>query len=127
MLEIHQRNDINGYAEYLEKFQLSTDDVKIIEAFDKEDVIGFAIFTYSDDTLIIYTVSAANDLYLFDGLVRSALFKASMFGIEKAEIHTDNSAELEMYRKLKFITENDLTIPSISEFMNGCKNCKKFC
>lgn len=126
MLEIHQRNNINGYEEYLRKFQFDAD-VKIIEAFDKEQVTGFAIFTYNGDTLNIYMVSAGGDLYLFDGLARSALFKASMLGIEKAEICTDNPEELEMYRKLKFIKDNDLTMPSISDFMNGCKNCKNFC
>lgn len=127
MLEIHQRNDIKGYEKYLSDFQLDSDSVKIIEAFDKEEVIGFAIFTYGDDALNLYTVSAGGDLYLFDGLARSALFKASLLGIERAEIKTADSSELEMYRKLKFIGENDLTIPSISHFMNGCKNCKNFC
>lgn len=126
MLEIHQRSDENGYEKLLGGLD-AEGGVKIIEAFDKGEVIGFGIFSYDGGALNLYKISAGGDLYLFDGIVRSALFKASLNGIEKAEVKSRAPEEIESYKKLNFISGDNFIIEPISQFMNGCKNCKNSC
>ncbi len=124
MLEIHQKIDINGYTGYLYELGLSADEAKIIEAFDNEKVIGFSIFRYFEDKIQISIVECNDDKYLFDGIIRTALFKASLLGIDKAEfLMTD----LKFAEALGFINNGSNCLSSIQSVMNGCKSCKKNC
>ena len=121
MLEIHQRNDINGYSGYLNEFGLSANESKIIEAFDNNKVIGFAIFMYHDDNVKIFYVDYNDDKYLCDGLIRTILFKASLLGIDKAEFLM---SDIKLIEDLGFVQKGHNGLVSIQSIMNGCKSCK---
>lgn len=124
MLEIHQRNDLEGYSKYLNEFGLSSSDAQIIEAIDNNNVLGFSIFSYESDTVIIHCVNYNEDKYLCDGIIRTVLFKASLIGIDKAQF---KMSDLSIAENLGFILKGSNSLASIQTIMNNCKNCKNSC
>lgn len=125
MLEIHQRKDTQEYSGYLKNCNLDNKDALVIEAFDKGKVTGFCIFTYGDDCVNLYYVEYGEDVYLFDGLIRTVLFKASLKGIDKAVYFFENKGNFELLEKFRTVDKGMATLSSIQNVMNGCKNCKK--
>ncbi|MEG0614507.1 MAG: hypothetical protein RR540_02025 [Oscillospiraceae bacterium] len=122
MLEIHQKADIIGYEKFIDKAKINPNEVKIVEAFDKGKVIGYGIFSYSEDTVKIFAVDYGDDKYLCDGIVRTILFKASMLFIDKAEFVFEN---LSLMEQLHFLEKGSNTLNSIKNVMDNCKSCKK--
>lgn len=122
MLEIHQKKDISGYEGYLRKINANANDILIVEAFDKKNVIGFCIFSYEKDCVNLYQIEYGDDKYLFDGIVRAVLFKASMIGIDKAKYYFE---DLSLLKKFGTVDKEGNCLSCIQNVMNGCNNCKK--
>ncbi|HOV41133.1 MAG TPA: hypothetical protein PLM59_05020 [Oscillospiraceae bacterium] len=123
MLEIHQRENIENYIDYFKKYNIP-DDANVVEAFDKGNVTGFAIYKIKEDAVFIYHVEYGDDLYLCDGIVRTVLFKASMLGINKAKFE---AKDLSAFKKLGFLEKESDWLISIESVMDGCKKCKNSC
>ena len=121
MLEIRQKNDITGYAGYLWDYQLTADEIQIVEAFEKEKVIGFCIYSYTEDSVEIYHAKYGDNISLFDCIIRTVLFKAFLKGINKARYHFN---DMSLLYKLKLADDYGITLSSIENVMNSCGNCK---
>lgn len=122
MLEIHSGN-IKRYSKNIIEHNI-TDDAKVVEAFDeKEEVIGHAIYVEKEDIIEIYEVDCNPDLYLYDGIVRTILFKGMLKGINKAEY---NLKDMTKIYKLRLSDKDSNKLSSIESIMNSCKNCKNY-
>lgn len=121
MLEIHSCKDIYLYSSYINEHKLPKE-VEIAEAFDKDKVIGFGIFEYDIEVVKLYAVECEEPA-LFDGIVRTILFKASIKGIDRAEFLV-GEREMESLYTLGILKNGEKTLQSIQEIMGGCKNCK---
>lgn len=121
MLEIRSCNDPAKYSDFIRHHVLKEESWKILEAIDCENVIGFCVYACTADILKIFAVECKDDLLLYDGLIRSALFKASGFGIDRVEFFL---ADLNIVKKLGFLKNESNYSASIQNFIKGCKNCK---
>ena len=122
MLQIVKREDNTGYENILSGLGISgISDIKISEAVSGNSVDGYVIYKIGNDSVTLYDVNANDDLMLFDGLVRSALFLAAMQGIEKAFFDLADRTDL---LKLRFISADSNVLEPISEMLSGCEHCK---
>ena len=117
MLEIHQRQDTKGYENLIGDIEFPI----IIEAMTDNKVDGFCIYEYGDNGVVIHELSYNGDLYLCDGIIRTALFKASMLGVDTARF---SEKTREVAKKLHLCDENG-ALSSIESVMSGCAGCKK--
>ena len=117
MLEIHQRENTNGYEEMISGIEYPI----IIEAVTGDNVDGYCIYSVSDGEIFIHKLSYNNDIYLCDGIIRTALFKVSFLGINKARFADEC---IEPAKKLHLCDEEGV-ISSIESVMSGCEGCKK--
>lgn len=122
MLEILQAKDYKNYYGLFDKLGISDEIVSVVEAMDKDNVIGFGIYHFAEKSVAIDYVESNGDLYLYDGIVRSILFLALTNNIDSAVFNMQDKTEA---IRLGLIAENDNTLTSIDYFMNNCKNCKK--
>lgn len=121
MLEIVQAKDYKNYSNLFEKLKIADEIVSVVEALDKNQVIGYGIYHFNDKEVILDYVDSNNDNYLYDGIVRSILYLAMTNNINRALF---NILDTETIKKLGFINENNNCIENITEFMDKCKNCK---
>ena len=89
--------------------------VSVVEAVDRNEVIGFGIYHFNDENVVIDYVESNNDEYLYDGIVRSILFLAINNNIDNAIFNIQNTNVL---KNLGFISESSNCLQNITEFMN---------
>lgn len=122
MLTILQARDYSPYKQIINNlFNDVTFMPCVGEATDNNDVIGFVVYHFDEEKVVIDYVESYGDLYLYDGLVRSALFLAMNKNVDVAEFQISNKINI---IKLGFVNNNNNFIDSISLFMSNCKNCK---
>lgn len=121
MLEIIQAKDTEKYNDIFRTLGIEDINPSVFEAMTGGEVSGYGIYHYEKDTVVIYEIYT-DDLYLYDGIVRSILFKALTKDIKKARFEVKENERL---IKLHFITSDNQIIDNIDYFMNNCKNCKK--
>ncbi|MFA5658904.1 MAG: hypothetical protein WC900_06430 [Oscillospiraceae bacterium] len=122
MLEIKQTRNISNYEKILDKLGIRNQAASVVEAYDKNEITGFGIYRFENGKVIIEHAESGDDLYLFDGIIRSMLFIAMTSGIEEAVFNLSCN---ELLLRLGFVKDNEKCIYSISDFMNNCKNCGK--
>ncbi len=83
MLEILEQKDTADYTTLLEEISADAP-VHVVESMSEDQVTGYAVFSYHPDAVTLYRCEAGKDMVLFDGIVRSVLFKAAMRGINRA-------------------------------------------
>ena len=123
MLEIVQARDYKKYYKLFEELNIADEIVSVAEAMDNGNVIGFGIYHYIDKSVVINYIDSKSDLELYDGIARTILFLALNNNINSAVFNISDKINL---IKLRFISENENTIENIANFMDTCKNCKKF-
>lgn len=121
MLEIHEIKDLSLYKTLLE--DISSENPHVIEAVDKNVCTGTAVFDYNGDTVRLLYIHCVDDLYLFDGIVRTVMFKGSIIGLKKAEFCVNSPDALDSLKKLGFL-KNDKPIVLISDFLDKCEHCE---
>lgn len=122
MLEIIQAKDFSPYYDLIKKLNIDDDIISVAEAVDKGNVIGFGIYHYKNDYVIINYLDSKGDLYLYDGIIRSILFLAFNNGINKAIFMLDDTSDIE---RLKFVENGEKCIDNIDKILSNCKSCKK--
>lgn len=122
MLQILQTKNIESYSELILSLGLEKENVSVVEATDKEEILGIGIYALEREQVTVYYIDAKNDLYLFDGIVRSILFLAVLKDVDKAVFALSDRNDLE---KLGFVQKNDNCLLSLKEFMSKCKSCGK--
>ncbi len=120
MLEIRQTANYKNYSQLIDTLGIGDEIISIAEAYEGDRITGFAVYHFSDEMVIIDHAESGDDLYLFDGIIRSVLFLAMTKGIEEAMFNLASNEEI---IKLHFVKGNEKCIHSISDFMNNCKNC----
>ncbi|MCC8192619.1 MAG: hypothetical protein LIO41_06260 [Ruminococcus sp.] len=122
MLEIKVAEDREKYFEELSKFGLDEDLTLVVESYDKGEVNGYGFYHLEGDSVSIDYIESYQDLILFDGIVRSILFKAMLSGIDKAAF---SDVQLGKFQMLGFVQNNYKTLDSIGDFLSKCKSCGK--
>ncbi|MCD7727690.1 MAG: hypothetical protein LUH08_00975 [Ruminococcus sp.] len=122
MLEIKVAEDREKYFEELSKFGLDEDLTLVVESYDKGEVNGYGFYHLEGDSVSIDYIESYQDLILFDGIVRSILFKAMLSGIDKAVF---SDVQLGKFQMLGFVQNNYKTLDSIGDFLSKCKSCGK--
>lgn len=124
MLQILQTRHIENYSDIIKKLGIESDTVSVAEATEQDKVTGFGVYYIDFDKMaVVIRYAKYDDLMLADGIYRSILFLAMMKGIEKAEFVLDDEKLSVDVKKLHLADEN-MKIESISEMLDGCKNCK---
>lgn len=122
MLQILQAKSFKPYQDIISSLGVEDEVFSIVEAVDNGEVTGFAIYHFSNDSVILDYCTSSGDLYLYDGLVRSVLFLAVNNGIEKAVFNIEDRNEIEV---LGFVQKCHNLLSDLSGFLNNCKSCKK--
>lgn len=115
MLEILEQRDHTGYT--LPEISVS-EELCIVEAMENDSVAGYAVFTYTPECVRVYECRAES-LELFDGIARTALFKAALKGICRGEFLCKD----DRLQKLKLTDENGICA-DIDAILNGCQGCR---
>lgn len=124
MLQILQTRHIENYSDIINQLGIESDTVSVAEATEQDKVTGFGVYYIDFDKMaVVIRYAKYEDLMLADGIYRSILFLAMMKGIEKAEFALDDEKLSADVKKLHLADEN-MKIESISEMLDGCKNCK---
>lgn len=123
MLEIVQARDYKKYYKLFEQLNISDEIVSVVEAMNNDEIIGFGIYHYNLDKLVVDYIESNSDLELFDGITRTILFLALNNNINSALFNMKDRTNL---IKLRFISENENSIANIANFMDNCKNCKNY-
>ncbi len=124
MLEILECKDTGKYSHILNRIE-TNGEVHVVEAFNKNEVIGYGIYAYNRKCVEIFDFDDGGDLDLCDGIIRSILFKACLRGVNDAVFKIDNIDKISELKKLNFVENDNKTLSFIDDFMNSCKNCKK--
>lgn len=122
MLQILQTKHFENYVSEIEELNISNLNPNVVEATDKDEIIGLGIYHFEDDKVVLDKVDANGDLYLYDGIVRAVLFLAMMKGYDVARFDLN---DLTNVKKLAFVQNNDNLLEGINEFMSKCKSCGK--
>ncbi len=119
MLQILKRKDADGYLHILERFGLSAYDTDISESVEDGTVNGYAVYRLSPEGIFFYDVKA-NDLTIYDGIVRSVLFLAALKGVERARFLLDDKSNV---ISLGFVSLETDVLDPISGVLGGCSGC----
>lgn len=92
-------------------------------AKDGEQILGFCLFKYENDFVLIKELHPRNDLMMADGVLRSTFFVASNRGIEKA--FYDNRDIEPMLKKLDFVDNTQYKSLKIKKIFDSCGCCNK--
>lgn len=122
MLEIKNAIEVNKYRDEIERLKLDPDFTMVVESFDKENVNGYGFYHLENDKVIIDYINDGDDILLFDGIVRSILFKALLSGINKAGF---SDIQIDKFLRLGFVQNNYKSIDTIEDFLSKCKSCGK--
>ena len=122
MLEIHACENKEKYLDIIGGSSYPVDDIRVLEAFENDSVSGSAVYVQQAERFILLDVRADNDLYLYDGIVRTVLFKAIIAGVDRIII--DDRMQTDNLVRLRFIKSDSKELTDLQEFMNNCKNCR---
>ncbi len=89
-----------------------------VTAMDGDEVLGFCLYTFSDDAVTVHSVEPAAMLPLADGILRSALHVAS--NRFKFKAFYDNTDYEPLYEKLDFIKDKNEHLLDIDKLFRGC-------
>lgn len=121
MLEIRQAKDNEPYKMYIQDAGISNEEAQVVESVSGGQITGFGLFSYCEDKVCIHHVDSRKDNYLYDGLIRAILFKATMLKIDRAEFFL---ADLNSLHELGFLEKESACINSIQSILSSCKKCK---
>ncbi len=122
MLEILQTKNFEKYIPQLEKMGIIENFPNVVEATDKDEILGIGIYHFDSDGVVLDEISANGDLYLYDGIVRAILFLAMMKGIDVAKF---NLSDMTNATKLGFVKNGEKILSPVTSFMSKCKSCGK--
>lgn len=122
MLQILQTRNYDSYKDIIASLELTDVQPSVAEATENDIITGIGIYHFNDKNVCIDYVDSKEDLYLYDGIVRSILFLAYNKGFDRAVFMCKDEDRL---KKLGFITDRQKSIDNIDKFLSTCKNCNK--
>ncbi len=122
MIEIHPLREKSELAElYKNSGVLMNENSVAVTAKDGDEVLGFCLFDECKDGLVIHALEPTDDLFLADGILRSALHVGVENGIMTA--FYSETAPLNVFEKLKFIKNAEKRELSVEKLFSSCQNC----
>lgn len=122
MIEIHPLREKDKLAKlYVENNVKMSENSMAVVCADGEDVLGLCLFDMLDNSLVIHKLAPQNDLFLADGILRSALH----VGVENEimlAFYSEN-APVDVFSKLKFIKNENNRELNVDKLFSSCKNC----
>lgn len=98
-----------------------TSESAAVEAKEKEKVCGYCLFYMNEKEIVIEKIEPLNDIFLADGILRSALHVAVCNNINSA-FYGENAPE-ELFKKLKFILNEENKELNINKLFESCCGC----
>lgn len=92
-----------------------------VVANDGDNRIGFCLFDIDNGSIIVHTIEPLSDVYLADGILRSALHVGVERGVDKA--FYSEKAPFELFERLKFIKNIKNKELDIGKLFSSCQNC----
>lgn len=103
--------------------ETASDDKLIFEAKEKDILLGTIECHIDKDLLTIVKVSG--EMFLIDGLCRTALNFAANRNVNKCAFLRQDKAVWDELIRLDFVQNNNKTIDDIDNFFTSHKSCKK--
>ena len=121
MLEIHERQDTNGYENVVAT--ILSENIHIVESINNGAVNGYGIYSVGDNGLAIHDYESS-EWEIIDGIIRAILFKGMLGGINRCDFQVRDVEKQNKLIKLGFIKDDLKQIEDINDFMSNCKKCK---
>lgn len=122
MIEIHPLREKDKLAKlYVESNVKMNENSMAVVCADGDDVLGFCLFDMLADSLVVHSLEPQDDLYLADGILRSALHVGVENGIVSA-FYSENAPK-DVFSKLKFIKNEENRELNVDKLFSSCKNC----
>lgn len=93
-----------------------------VRATDKDDLLGYTLFSIDKNVLNLYLVETFNDFSLVDGLVRSSLHVGVENGVTDAYCCSDTL--FDTLKLLDFIKNEQTKEINIERLFQSCCGCK---
>lgn len=122
MLQILECRDFTPYKKQLDMLDEFDGELHIAEAIGDNCVDGYAIYAINPNRITVYFAEAGNDLGLFDGIIRTVIFKAVIASVDSA--YFARTVNDETLKQLGFIQNDSRELNKLADFMNNCKNCR---
>lgn len=120
VLPVRDREEIENW---FNRHNLETDEFSgCVTASQKDECLGYCLYRLTNKTMTIFVVEPQSDIPLADGILRSALHVAAENFVLDA--FYDDSAPVELFKKLNFIKNEDEKRLNIDKLFGGC-NCHK--
>lgn len=122
MIEVRPIKDLAALKDlYIKSDAVFNDSSSGVAAYDRSEILGYCLFYYSDESISVTALEPKNDLFLADGILRSALHVGVENGKNKA-FYTEN-APFELLDKLKFVKNTADRVLDIDKLFSSCPNC----
>ncbi len=122
MIEIHPLREKDKLAKlYVENNVKMNKNSMAVVCADGNDILGFCLFDMLDTSLVVHSLEPQNDLYLADGILRSALHVGVENRIMSAS-YSENAPKV-VFSKLKFIKNEENRELNVDKLFSSCKNC----
>ena len=122
MLVLKPTDDKNLIKEYYEKENISFSDASnLLLATDREEVLGYCLFDI-DSALTVYKIEPMNDIFLLDGVLRSALHVGCERGQTDA-FYADTAPEA-IFERLGFVKDRAEKRLDVQKLFKSCCDCK---
>ncbi len=123
MIEIHPLRDKQKLAKlYIDNNVIMKESSMAVVCSDGDEFLGFCLFDMEKEHLELHVLEPENDLFLVDGILRSALHVGVENGIMNA-IYSE-TAPSEVLSKLKFIKNAETRELLVDKLFSSCKNCE---
>ncbi len=122
MIEVLQINDTVEIKDFYKQNNVEfVSNCGVTVAKNGEEILGFCTFILDDEKITITKLSPTNDVFLADGILRSALHIADFRGISTA-FFTDN-VDKDLLILLKFIENEEKKTLNIEKLHESCCSC----
>lgn len=98
-----------------------TDFCLAVVAKEKEEFLGYALFSIDKNALTLFKVKPIEDIYLCDGLIRSALHVGVENGVTDAYFKNEDLRKSLL--KLGFLEDENSNNINIQKLFGGCCGC----
>ena len=122
MITVLPEKDKNKIEElFLENSVEFNEKSGVVVARENEKVCGYCFYYMDNKTVVIEKIMPLNDIFLADGILRSALHVAVCNNINDA-FYSDNAPE-DLFDKLRFILNKQEKRLNINKLFESCCSC----
>ena len=122
MIEILQIENNQEIFEFYKNIHIDfASDCGVMIAKERGEIIGYCTFILTDKNITITHIHPSDDVYLADGILRSALHIADFRGITSA--FYSNTVDFNLLKMLNFIKDEENQTIKIEKLHESCSSC----